>query len=164
MLNGIEGPVRRLKGGIRRIQLIPAAAVEGAAYDSEKDLFSEFTTGTPPVEFAFSEDEACYVENVGFGRGRPLVHHQLRFSLPAGTDSRRAVDELLQGNEDGYVAVVTFASGEVRLIGYSLRFGGAFPLRMTGCDGSSESAQGQYPHIDIELASVDTEFARLVTL
>jgi hypothetical protein len=85
----------------------------------------------------------------------PVVRHTLEMEFAADRAGRRAVDELsATAASEGVVAVVTMASGEVVVAGYSPRFGTEYPLRMTKREADSGFSPGDFPAISLILEAV----------
>ncbi len=111
----------RPRGGVTKVELIPASEYAGAVPSS--------------VEWAFREDRAHYSEErvakTPLSSLSPLVRHTLEMDIPATATGRRRVDELAAVcTGEGVVAVVTMASGETVAVGWSARFGVRYPLRV----------------------------------
>jgi hypothetical protein len=141
-LSGFNTLSARPRGGVAKVELIPA---------------SEYAGGAPPASsvWAFREDRARYSEEqMPTGALVPLVRHTLEMEFPADPASREAVDELAAtARAEGVVAVVTMASGEVIVAGYSSRFAEAYPLRITGRNVTSGRTPADFPTIALTLQS-----------
>lgn len=138
-LSGLNPTSVRPRGGVAKVELVPA---------------SEYAADKPSSgsAWAFREDRARYTEE---GTRAALVKHTLIMELPATPESRLAVDRLVDLSlGEGVVAVVTMASGEVVVAGYSSRFGSLYPLRSTGTEYSSGNTPADFPAITITLESI----------
>lgn len=142
-LSGLDSNSARPRGGVERVELVPA---------------SEYAADKPSSGFAwaFREDRARYTEETAGGSAlSALVKHTLIIELAATPESRRAAGELADTSVgQGVVAVVTMASGEVVVAGYSSRFGALYPLRITASEYSSGNTPADFPTITLTLQSV----------
>ena len=145
-LSGLNKPPVRPRGGVTKVELIPASSYAG---------------GVPPAgsAWAFREDRARYSEEITDGGPLVrLVRHTLVMELAATAESRRAVDELAAlCQTEGVVAVVTMASGELLAAGYSNRFGTLYPLRVAAVEYSSGNTPADFPTIALTLRSTDAD-------
>jgi hypothetical protein len=128
---------------VAEVELIPASLYAGEA-------------PTAPLPWAFREDRARYREEQMAGSVlAPLVKRTLEMEFAADPAGRRAMDELSEtAAAQGVVAVVTMASGEVIVAGYSLRFGTEFPMRVTGREADSGLSPGDFPTLSLTLESI----------
>ncbi len=140
-LSGLNRSSVRPRGGVAGVELIPA---------------SEYAGGTPSASSvrAFREDRARYSEVRTGGPLVQLVRHTLVMELAATPETRRATRELASVcRTEGVVAVVTTASGELLVAGYSARFATLYPLRLTGMEYSSGNTPADFPTITLTLES-----------
>jgi hypothetical protein len=114
------------------------------------------------ASYVFREDGARYSETLTGGPQQPLVRHTLVMEFPSGRsadDSGEsaddAVDELLARSPEGFVALVSRASGERLLVGYSERFGTRYPLRVAALSSASGSVPADIPTLTLTLESCD---------
>jgi hypothetical protein len=74
--------------------------------------------------------------------------------------AHRRLSELASTAQDGLVAIVRKGSGESLLVGYSHKFGSAFPLRIESHSYSSGATPADFPTETLVLVSEDTEPSR----
>ncbi len=152
-LSGLNRASARPRGGVAKVEIIPASEYAGVA---------------PPAtgpSWAFREDRARYSEEQpgqgGRGALTPLVRHTLEMELPANNSTRAAVESLLStAQSEGVVARVTMASGEVLLVGWSRRLGARYPLRVAAVAANSGQSPADFPTITVRLESTDADAAR----
>jgi hypothetical protein len=77
--------------------------------------------------------------------------------FPATAQGRKAVDELSAYSREGVVAVVTMASGEIVVAGYSSGFGTLYPLRLVKTESTSGHTPADLPTIAVTLQSIDAK-------
>ncbi len=143
-LSGLNRSSTRPRGGVAKVELTPAPEYAGGVPSP---------AGSSP--WAFRKDRARYSEEwVGARPLSGMVKHTLEMEFAATAESRRAVDELAQVcAARGVVAVVTMASGETLVAGYSSRFGVEYPLRMAKREETSGRLPGDMPTIAVVLES-----------
>ena len=157
-LSGLERSATRPKGGVRTVRLATTAEVSAAATSPDNDTRSASIASAVEASGAsydFREDGAQYSETLTGDDSQPLVRHTLVMEFPAEKAARSTVDELLAHSHEGFVAVVTRASGEQLLVGYSPRFGAAYPLRVTKVGSTSGSKPADFPALTLTLESID---------
>jgi hypothetical protein len=151
-LSGLNTIPVRPRGGVKRVEIVPA---------------SLWTEGALPfaAAWAFREDRAWYSEeSVGGHKPFRLVRHTLVMEFPAAEKSRMAVKELSACNQEGVVAMVTMASGEVIVAGRSSRFGTGYPLRLVKTESASGRTPADFPTITVTLESIDAEISNPIQL
>ena len=158
-ISGLNPISVRPRGGVAKVELIPAsqAGAEAAAgFATQKEVVTALAAS---AAWAFREDRAHYSEErVSKEPLTPLVRHTLEMELPATATGRRSVEELATVSRGrGVVAVVTMASGEALVAGWSERFGGRYPLRLTDVKSISGRSPGDFPTISLTLESVDAD-------
>jgi hypothetical protein len=133
------------------VELVPAPLWAGRAPDAAS-------------EWVFREDRARYLEEAaGGGAAEPSVKHILEMEFPSGEATRRAAEELCAHGGEGFVAVVTMASGEKLAVGYSSRFGTLYPLRIASVSSDSGHAPADFPTVKITLESIDGDSSKPIT-
>lgn len=154
-LSGLQKISVRPRGGLASVKFIPASAgvTTDAARSAAADLEEHFLDAQP---YFFREDGANYTEAL---TAEGLVKHTLELDFPATSEARLAVDQLLAQSSGGIVASAVTASGETLLIGWSERFGAAYPLRVTAVASGSGSTPGDLPTINLTLSSVDADIS-----
>ncbi|MDL2319899.1 hypothetical protein LJC45_02065 [Alistipes sp. OttesenSCG-928-B03] len=165
-LTGYAPACAKRSGGIRSVALADAGAVAGAQYAATDGTYKwvTLTGGVGFREYRFREDEAAYTESVAFTDGLPLVTHTLSFALERmDAACREAIEELCAATDKGLVAIVTTNAGVSFLVGYSEKFGAAYPLRPARVSGVSGSKPADLSAEKIVLVSRDTEKAREYT-
>lgn len=147
-LSGLNRPSAKPRGGVAKVELVPASEYAGTA------------SARGPAQ-DFREDRAHYSETPARESPlAPLTKHTLVMELPATAESRRATGELAAiSAAEGVAAVVTLASGEVIVAGYSARFGTRYPLRVTKIESVSGRTPADFPTITVTLESVDADAA-----
>ncbi len=136
----------RSRGGVKRVELVPASRYAGRA-------------SAGAAGWAFVEDRARYTQSA-LPEGGPvvLVRHTLAMKLPDNPDTRRSIADLLAvAAAEGVVALVTLASGRLLTAGYSVRFGTAYPLRVTGLESNTGAVPADLPTITLTLESIDAD-------
>lgn len=164
-LTGFRKSCLRLRGGIDYIALIDAAELISARYDHATDAYSDLLVehGTGFVKYAFAEDQAQYSELVAGNVGKPVVRHELRFTIAGMNDATRRAVEQLANAKDGLAALVHGRQGEILLVGWSEKFGARRPLRLDRAAGISQQEPDQTPAEAIILTASDTEKAKNFT-
>lgn len=147
---------QRLCGGIKRIVVLP---IGGLAVSRNNGVLS---VGLPSsaVETCPEEGEAqCREERVvreGVGR----IEHTLEFVVAFD----HPMLPLLAASEEGLAAVVTLASGDSILLGYSSKFGVERPLRVEQMARVSGLCRADDAECKIRLWSEDSTFSECVNL
>ncbi len=159
-LSGLDKVTTRPKGGVGQVMLISAGSFVRAVEDPAGGRFSRIESSEAPVEYVFREDRAVYSETLSDDGLRGLVRHTLEMELSAGETASRATDELVRRSGEGFVAVVTMASGERILVGYSSRFGARYPLRVAKMASASGSVPADFPSVKITLESTDANISK----
>ncbi len=164
-LTGFARACSLRSGGIEKIELVEASAIDSATYDSATDTFSsvKLAQGTNMAAYQFDEDGAEYREVHRRTNGSYSVEHHLSLSLGRfDGSSRRAVREIATASECGLVAFVTTIGGDRFMVGYSKELGAERPLRLSSGAGTTGSRPAEGTLREIELSSVDVASAREV--
>ncbi len=159
-LSGSERAGVRPRGGVAGVSLVPAGSFAGAVGNSSGDGFVSFEASEDTVEYVFREDRAHYSETLSGEDLQPLVRHTLVMEFPAGRAACRATTELVERSGEGFVAIVTMASGERVVAGWSVRFGAGYPLRVAKVLRDQGSVPADFPVITLTLESVDADFSK----
>lgn len=152
-LHGLKRLSVRPKGGIAKVEIVPACCFAGAGFDPGTGSLACVETTDGFAGYAFREDRAHYSESLSAA----LVKHTLDMEFAAGEEARRAVDELVRRSGEGFVAVVTTAGGERIVVGWSARFGTGYPLRVTNISSVSGSVPEDVPSVKVTLESEDAD-------
>ncbi len=161
-LSGYRRACGKRNGGIRSLALVQAEAVVDAEYDVDAGCWAGLTLspGTEFTEYHFKEDEAAFTETVASNAAGVLVTHTLSFTLERmDTASAHAVRELCSSAPNGLVAVVTSNNDVSVIVGYSRRFGAAYPLRVQRAAAASGRKLADTSAETVVLVSVDTDKA-----
>ncbi len=150
----------RPRGGVAKVELIPAGSFAGMGEAGGVGGVGEVGSVPAAAGYAFREDRAHYSETRSGDGLQMLVHHSLVMEFPAGEAARRAADELVARSGEGFVAIVTTASGERLSAGWSERFGTGYPLRVAKVSSASGSVPADFPAITVTLESVDADFSK----
>lgn len=159
-LSGSDKVATRPRGGVEQVLLIPAGSFVRAVEDPAGESLSRFESSQTPAEYAFREDRASYSETLLRDGMQCTVKHTLVMELPSGGGVHRAAGELARRSDEGFVAVVTKASRERIVVGYSSRFGVRYPLRVTRMVSASGSAAADFPSVEITLESIDADISK----
>ncbi len=162
-LSALDPISARPRGGVTKVELIPAseyagvAATAAAVYATQNEVGTALAASAAGALWPFREDRAHYREQTEDGTTlSPLVRHTLEMDVPATAATRRLLGELAATSaREGLVAVVTMASGERIAAGWSTRFGTLYPLRLTAAKALSGHSPADYPTISVILESVD---------
>jgi hypothetical protein len=145
-LTELSRPTVRPRGGVSKVELIPAPEWAGAGSSAQQVM----------ATWAFGEDRAHYSERMaGESPLAPLIIHSLELELPAVAASRAAVALMRAVGYAGFVARVTLASGERIVAGWSPRFGVLYPLRLVAAEIASGRTPADEPTIALKLESTD---------
>ncbi len=159
-LSGMNPISVRPRGGVTKVELIPASAATAAAglatQNEAPKALAALAAGAP---WAFREDRAHYSEESAIGAMQSsLVRHKLEMDIPATATGRRLMGELAAVClTEGVVAVVGMASGETVAVGWSTRFGALYPLRVAAVKTVSGRSPADFPTISVILESVDAD-------
>ena len=134
-------------GGIAAVAVVPAGA---AACGSPADIVSA------AEDIPLIEDCSSYDEIVDSRDGIMRVEHQLTIAVPSGY-ARAHLDEgtLRRWAAAGTFATVCTQSGERLAVGWSERFGGRQPLRLTGIEWSTDKSAHATPAAILTFRSTD---------
>ena len=159
-LSGLNRISVRPRGGVAKVELIPTTAVASVDFATHNyAALASIAQAVGASAWAFREDCAWYSEeSVGDEKLSSLVRHTLVMEFPATHDSCRAVNGLADTSAvEGVAAVITMASGEVIIAGYSSRFGVEYPLRVVKREITSGRTPADFPTVTITLESVDAD-------
>ncbi len=150
---------RKPVGGILEIGMSPAANLAEVRCDEASGCCTGIVwhDASRVVRLQLAEERSAYVERIEAERGVASVAHEL--TVVVGADAGR---ELLDagppgGALPGMVALVTFATGERRLIGWSRRFTAEQPLRLRRLRLDSGARRTEAPTAEVLFESTDTD-------
>ena len=149
---------RKPAGGVAAVTVTPAGNLLRAALGADGRAEAVFRDGTLLTRLPLAEQRSSYAERLDTDAGPQRVRHTL--TLVVGREAfRKAFTLALRraAETEGLIALVTMASGERLLAGWSARFGTSQPLR----PGSFAMESGIKP-LDgtpavLTLASEDTD-------
>lgn len=153
----------RREGGIRRIALVRAAAIERAVYDPVAKAWREvrLLTGEAFVNLGLPADGASMIEKLTQERGLTAVSHTLTIPLEGlRPQENLALSALLSASPAGVVAMVETRDGQLYLIGYSTVFAAESALRIAAADGTTGRGFSDIPGRVITLRAVDNLFSQ----
>ena len=151
------GPNYKAVGGVERVALYPAEAVEEALFSSEG---CEVTLAASPIEVELLDDGSHYEEEATNRDGATLVTHRLHLVADRSSAERWLEQDFLErAAVEGVVAVVTLCDGRTLLVGYSAHFGNEQPLLLDSLTSSSGEGAHDSPRVTLQLHSHDTEFS-----
>jgi hypothetical protein len=144
-------------GGVESVALYPVDAVATALFSSEG---CEVELLGSPIEVALMDDASHYEECSKWECGATTVSHQLHLVAEMSEGATWCNEQFLErAFFEGFVAVVTLASGVRLLVGYSALFANEQPLRLDSITSSSGSTPHETPSVTLRLVSHDTEFS-----
>ena len=149
---------RKPAGGVAAVTVTPAGNLLRAAVAADGRAEAIFRDATQLTALPLAEQRSSYAERLDTDAGPQRVRHTL--TLVVGCEAfRKAFTPALRraAETEGLIALVTMASGERLLAGWSARFGTSQPLR----PGSFAMESGIKP-LDgtpavLTLASEDTD-------
>lgn len=144
-------------GGVERVTLYPANAVETALFSNEGCEIS--LVGTP-IEVELIDDESHYEEELENKNGITRLSHRLCLTANRKCAEAWLDKEFLElAAIDGVVAVVTLNDGRTLIVGYSAHFEAEQPLRLHSLTSTSGSKLNDTPWVELQLRSYDTAFS-----
>ena len=164
-----------LTAGFTRSCTAKTSGVKTIHLVTEEDLTSLTLTGSEYtafvmagggvfLKFEFDSGEAEYKETTNQVNGNSEIIHELQFFLGRmSSDSRTAVQELIDASNCGLIAIVTDNNGIQWAVGYSENFLKEEPLRVTSGDHTTGKAKTDVSGRDVILTSSDNELARVIT-
>ena len=157
-LTGLSSVCRKASGGTARlVKLLPISEMIDVVFDTPLQI-EDFDYKTDFVELSIVEDSGLYTEVFNLCEGVGSVEHTLKFSLDWREGSTEVVAGLI-AESAGLVALVELADRRKLLVGWSQKFGGERPLRVTQMKVNSGSLREQQPVVEVTLQSVDTDTA-----
>lgn len=164
-LSGFESRESKTVGGVSKIELVGVGSIEKVVLSPQKELCREvrLKEGAGFVRYSFREDQATYTQKSVSHQPVVLVEHTLWMFLErVDSDSIRAVRELAEASQEGLLALVTLATGERLLVGYSRHLGCEQPLRVVKMESESGESPKERSGVRVVLSSVDCAGAMVV--
>ncbi len=124
---------RKPVGGITAAMITPAGNLLRAAAAADGLTELSFRDTAQIVDLPLIDDRSTYAETADSQTGLTRVRHKLSLVVER-SDARMLFDDAFRRTAlyEGLVAIVTAASGEQIVVGWSERLGTEQPLRMTG--------------------------------
>ncbi len=132
-LQGYKRQAGRRDGGIVRIAVAEADAVENVVFDfmTGNATGLTLTEGETFALFEFREDTARLVETVETTAYFPIVRRELSFQLERlDENERQTVARLVKATGRGFVVLAMNGCGTVLLLGYNRKLGDSFPMQI----------------------------------
>lgn len=144
-------------GGVERVALYPAHAVEMALFSNEG---CEVSLAGTPIEVELIDDGSFYEETIENKCGVTRISHRLHLCASRECAEAWLDNEFLEQMAlDGVVAVASLNDGRTLLVGYSAHFEAEQPLRLESLTSTSGSELHETPVVTLQLHSHDTAFS-----
>jgi len=156
---------RKPVGGILEIGMSPAANLAEVRCDDVSGCCTGIAwhDASRVIRLRLTEERSGYVERIEAERGVASVAHELTIVVD-GDAGRELLDAGPPGGAPpGMVALVTFATGERRLVGWSRRFAAEQSLRLRRLRLDSGARRTEAPTAEAIFESTDTAPAITLT-
>ena len=121
---------RKPAGGVAAVTVTPAGNLLRAAVAADGRAEAIFRDATQLTALPLAEQRSSYAERLDTDAGPQRVRHTLTLVVGRETFRKAFTPALRRAAEtEGLIALVTMASGERLLAGWSARFGTSQPLR-----------------------------------
>ena len=153
----MEATPRKPVGGIGRVILCPAAAVERVDLDGAGRCSAiVLRPGAEPLELPLVEERSCYTEQTVADSGPARVCHRLQVGL-SHWQGRALFDArfLACAASDGFVARIGTLDGGWLLAGWSHPLGTEQPLRLETLRYTTGTRRADAPAAELTLVSAD---------
>lgn len=137
---------------MERVELCGVGEIVFGDYDPDAGVFegAEILPTARLLNLPFADNGARYTERL-LAEGE--VEHRLELTI--GHFSPESVSQLMALSRRGIVAIITLASGERVVVGYSPLGGGDYPLRLLEAETDSSWQRSQVPTTRLLLGCVD---------
>lgn len=153
-----EPVFRKPAGGIEAVALTPAGNLLRAAAAADGELEVALRDEGLLIEMPLLEERSTYTERTDTQAGPPRVRHTLTLAL-SREEAQRLFDPAFRrtATTEGFIAIVTAASGERLLAGWSARMGSEQPLRLDALQNESGAKPIDGTAVLLTLTSEDAD-------
>lgn len=129
------------KGGVKALYITEVASVSSMTKGTGVESYSTITMTTGAIfkKYAFEEDTAAFKPNVEANKGASKITTTVEADLgKMDLTARNSIQDLLDKNNCGFIAIVELNSGAKFVLGYNEIDGKDRPVRITGNAGDSK--------------------------
>lgn len=148
-------------GGLCAVTLTPATNLRGVSAAADGSVEVNFGDDALLVHLPLAEQRSSYTETLDTQAATARVRHTLTPVVDREAAREYFTPAFVRvATTEGVVAVVSAASGERLLVGWSARFGAEQPLRLAAIENASGTEPLDGTPVTLAFESEDTQAAR----